>query len=760
MKRVDFNTGWIRKIWGVPLPGEEVCLPQDESVRLPRSADCKSGAAGGFFPGRNVIYEKDLPVTQEMLKERIVLEFEGVMANAEVFADDVLVAKQPYGYITFHADLTPHLRAGTMHLKVVASNDALPNSRWYTGTGIYRPVHLLRAPRASILPWGLFVRTLPADGAWTLAVQTAVTPEAVGKELVIRLETLDGECLAQARQTIGAPCVETALTVSGVKPWSPDSPALYRCVAQVAQEERVLDEAQTRTGFRHAALDREKGLLLNGEAIKLRGGCVHHDNGFIGAASVRDAEYRKARLLRDNGFNAVRCAHNPPAPAFLDACDELGLVVMDEFTDMWNIGKNSYDYHQFFREWWQRDLTAMVLRDRNHPSILMWSIGNEIPERDGSGQGYAYSRQLSDLVRSLDDTRLVTAGLNNIGKRRLEMLEANLQTAQAGERDYFGELSEGFLAPLDVAGYNYLGNRYEQDLQTWPERFLCGTESVAKEAWPYWRKVQENPRVIGDFCWTALDYLGEAGIGHVWYRPEDGKGYFERYPWRYGNCGDIDLCGRKRPCSYYRDAVWGTLEAPWIAVQHPAHFHDDGDVSYWAWPERYHAWDYAGYEGKPVQVDVYSTAGRVTLRLDGETVGEAACREGIASFDLVYRPGVLEAVDDQGRRSTLATPGDARRLRIQAERGEQLTFLTAEIVDENGTLCVFDRREITVQVQGGTLLGLGSADPASEESFAADHARAWNGCIGAVIRLEDEAAQVTISAPGLEIQMAEGQKFQ
>ena len=753
MKRIPFNDGWSYRIWGVPGAGRPVTLPHDYSMYLPRLEEARSGSAGGFYQCANVIYDRELHVTPEMLEEKVILEFEGVMANAQVYLDDVLVAKQFNGYTTFHADLTPFLREGVQKLRVNTMNDAQPASRWYTGCGIYRPVWLLRGSKACIAPQGVFVTTHQAEDAWTAAVRINLSGEAANATLRCTIVDQDGRCIAEA----AAAAEDTTLTLpaQGITPWSPDTPALSRCRTELLAGDQVIDSEEVIFGFRSIALDPEKGLLLNGQPVKLRGGCVHHDNGLLGAASHRDAEYRKARLLKENGFNAVRCAHNPPAPAFLDACDELGLMVMDEFTDVWNIGKNPYDYHLFFRECWQDDLSAMVRRDRNHPCIILWSIGNEIPERDGSGQGYLYSRRMADTVRALDDTRLLTAGLNNIGKRRLEMLEANLQSTAEDEIDYFGELSRRFLEPLDVAGYNYLGHRYEGDLIKFPDRYFCGTESVAKECYPYWQLVNKHPRVIGDFAWTAIDYLGESGIGHVWYRPEDGQGYFERFPWRQGNCGDIDLLGIKRPCSFYRDAVWGKTCPPAIAVQHPAHYHDDGDVSYWGWAERHLAWDYPGYENQPIQVDVYSASPSVTLLLNGESIGTKPCRECIATFDFTYLPGVLEAVDADGRRSLLRTPDASRCLHLTADRSSyeganQLIYLTAAITDDQGTECAFDPRIIRFEAEGGEILAVGSADPASEELFTTGQARAWNGCVGAVIRTGDaDAITVTAHAEGV-----------
>lgn len=760
MKRSAFNDGWSRRIWGVP-GSQPVTLPHDHSQYLPRCSDAPSGSAGGFYRCEDVIYDRELTVTPEMLEERVILEFEGVMANAQVYLDDMLIAKQMNGYTTFHADPTPHLRPGVQKIRVNTANNAQPASRWYTGCGIYRPVWLMRAPKACIEPWGLsIVTTMGESGLWHADVAITVSREAVHPDAALRITLTDrhGSILTEHTLPLTDTTQRARLSLQDVTPWSPDSPELYRCTAELLVAEKIVDSESTPFGFRTVALDHDKGLLLNGEPIKLWGGCVHHDNGLLGAASYADAEYRKARLLKENGFNAVRCAHNPPSPAFLDACDQLGLMVMDEFTDVWNIGKNPYDYHLFFREHWMEDLRAMVLRDRNHPSILMWSIGNEIPERDGSGEGYRICRELAETVRSLDPTRLVTAGLNNIGKRRMEMLDANLQNTSEDDIDYFGELSRRFLEPLDVAGYNYLGHRYMRDLARFPDRYICGTESVVKECCTYYQTMRADPRIIGDFAWAAIDYLGESGIGHVWYTPEDGQGYFERFPWRQGNCADIDLCGHRRPCAYYRDAARGRLNAPYIAVQHPKHYHDDGDVSYWGWPERYNTWDYPGCEGKPIQVDVYAAGDEVTLLLNSEVIGVSPCREGIATFDLTYTPGTLEAVDETGHRSVLHTPSAERQLQITCDRADftrkgQLCYVTATLTDSHGTPCIFDTREIRFTAEGGTLLAVGSADPSSEELFTTDHARSWNGCVCAVIRTED-APCIAITAHGEGLQDA------
>lgn len=747
MKRTDFCSGWTYRIWGVP-GDTPVTLPHDYSQHLPRTPDSKSGSAGGWFQGGNVIYDREIDADEAMLSGRVMLEFEGVLPGAEVYLEDRLVARQPYGSLSFHADLTPYLRRGKQKIRVNVHGDALPSCRWYQGTGICRPVYLLRGPKACIEPWGLRAETALYQGTWRVNVQAALSREAEGGRVRLRLESLAGACLAQAEAPVENQRAGAEIACPGAQPWSPEQPALYRLIAELWQDGQAVDREEIRVGFREVKLDGRQGLLLNGSPMKLRGGCVHQDHGLLGDVSFRDAEYRKARQMKDFGFNAVRCAHNPPAPAFLDACDELGLLALVEFTDVWNIGKNPYDYHLYFQEHWRQDLAALIRRDRRHPAVIMWSVGNEIPERDGSGDGYAQCAQMCALVRELDGTRLITSALNNVGRRRLDMLAANLQTDDPDSLDYFGLLTEAFLAPLDVAGYNYLARRYEQDLNACPGRFFCGTESVAREAKLCWDSALAHPRVIGDFSWAAMDYLGEAGIGHVWYQPEDGQGYFERWPWRQANCGDMDVFGQINPAGYYRQAVWGTLNRPVLMAQHPRRFRQDGQVSYWAWPERYAAWDYPGFENQPVRVEVYSDARQVTLLLNGETVAARDCVDCIAAFELPYQPGELKAVDNQGRSASLVTPGKAARVEAECDIVGEHAWLTLRLTDAQGNRCYFDDRRIRVIAQGCGLLACGNGDPASPEGFQAGSAPAWRGTAYAVAEIRP-GGKIIAQAEGL-----------
>jgi beta-galactosidase len=439
-----------------------------------------------------------------------------------------------YGYTSFQVDLTPYLNYGATNvLTVTVDNSHQINSRWYSGSGIYRHVWLLVAGPVHIRHWGVVVTTPAVTSAEAVirAETTVSSQESETRTVTLRSRVFapDGTAVAQAESQAALAAGTTQaigqeMRVREPRLWSPDAPHLYRLHSELLVGGAVVDASETTFGIRTVALDPQRGFLLNGAPLKLKGGCVHHDNGVLGAASYDRAEERKVELHKASGYNAIRCAHNPPAPAFLDACDRLGMLVIDEAFDCWRMGKNAGDYHVAFDEWWQRDIESMVRRDRNHPSVVMWSIGNEVGERDGRSDGGKIARMLADEVRRLDPTRPVTSALCDTFD---------------GQRKW--EDSDIVFAALDVGGYNYLWQRYEPDHARHPDRLMAGTESFPIEAFDNWAAVKAHPYVIGDFV-DFLDYLGEAGIGRTY--TEDGKpaGVWAN-TWHQANCGDLDLCG-------------------------------------------------------------------------------------------------------------------------------------------------------------------------------------------------------------------------
>ncbi len=745
MLKTDLNTGWFCR----EIPGGspyEVTLPHDASIRKRRTADEKSGSAGGYFPTVDLEYTKEFTLPEGV--RHAWIRFDGAYQNAEVYMDGVPVAREPHGYIPFLAPIETGGREETHRVRVTLASGAAPNSRWYAGCGIYREVCLLTGGEVCIDPQGAKITPI-SDGEASRVEVSAGIIGSVGPDLTATIDILDGAgtVAATASAAVEGGQVNCTLPLAYPHLWSCSDPTLYRCILTLYKNNEQVDTVISRFGFRSIRLDREKGFLLNGVPLKLRGGCVHHDNGLLGAAAWPDAERRKVRLLAQNGFNAVRTAHNPPSTAFLDACDEAGILVIDEFTDMWNWGKNLYDYHLHFAAWWKKDLAAMLARDYNHPSVVFWSIGNEIPERDGSLGGYEITRKMCSFIRSIDPTRFITAGLNNISPRRAQMLEANLARDSA-ETDCFDLKSRETLAPLDAAGYNYMFRRYGKDLAKYPERFIIGTESVAQEVRENEAAVQSHPRVLGDFLWSAIDYLGEAGLGSI---RADGTvtGYFEGYPWRLANCGDLDITGWKRPQSYLRDAVWGRLDKPYICVQPPWRYDSDGQLAYWAFPERCSCWDFPKYVGQRLRVFVYSDAVSITLKLNGKTVGQQKVESFEAAFELTYESGVLEATDDRGRTAAIRTPEGKPALQLisdrQAFRQEgELAYIDILLASKNTDRNRFTEEKVNVRITGGKLLALGTASPTSEESFDTHSVTLFDGRAQAIVQCDGREAQIHV----------------
>ncbi len=729
-----------------------VDLPHDWSVTMPRRPEAASGASGGFFAGADLSYERLLELPGEGLA---VLEFEGVYCNAEVRLNGHLIHTHHYGYTGFLVDLSDiALRGAPNRLKVNVYANARPDSRWYTGAGIYRPVWLHTAPSdCAVHPWGLTVETVSLTGSATLRIKADVMGNRDGTELRFTITDADGQTVYEGSEPVAAEG-ETAhnLTLPNAMPWSAESPYLYNLRCELTRGGETCDVASMPFGVRTIALSREEGLRINGERVKLRGGCVHHDNGLLGAASFDRAEERKVELMKASGFNAVRCAHNPPAPSFLRACDRLGMYVMDEAFDMWQDGKNPYDYHTRFQADWRNDLDAMVLRDRRHPSVLFWSTGNEIPERDGRLDGYSVARKLADHVKALDASRPVTNCLNQVSQlTELTNLELNL-IQEDPAYDLWAARTAPFTVCLDFVGYNYLLSRYAADGEKFPDRVICGTESFPLETHDIWQAVNALPHVIGDFVWTSIDYLGEAGIGHVWRGGE--TGFLGGWPWHIAHCGDIDICGTKRPQSYYRDAVWGIDKAPCIAVMPPKKYGQPCDIARWGWPDVELFWDFPGSEGKTAGVEVYSSCDEIELLLNGVSVGRKHTEKCKGEFTCTYQPGCLKAVGYKAGKvvseSELTTAGPAARLRLTADRQNlasagDIAYITIEAVDGEGHVAATEAAAVTVSVTGGRLLALGSPDPVSEEGYCGPVRRLYKGRLTAVV-LSDGEGPVRVAA--------------
>ncbi len=761
-----FSFGASHGLPFVPKPqGVTVNLPHDFSISQERDPKVPGGESVGFFPGGVATYEKTVFVPETLRGKRLLLEFEGVYMNAAVFCNDNLIVRQPYGYTTFHCDVTPYVNFGGENIiRVVVNNAAQSNSRWYSGSGIYRHVWLHVLEDVHIAPWGVFAATPEVSSeSSTVSVRTTVENGGGNRaEVKIRSTLLDASGKAVAEETTkvdaspgGGAEVAQTLTVNSPDLWSVEKPYLYTLKSEIVRNGQVVDHETTRIGIRSISFDAKNGFRLNGVSLNLKGGCVHADNGLLGAACYDRAEERKIEILKANGFNAVRCVHNPPSPAFLDACDRLGMLVIDEAFDCWREGKSDQDYSLYFDEWWKRDLGAMVRRDRNHPSIIMWSIGNEIREITGKSDGYDWSRKLSEFVRGLDDTRAVTTALQEF---YLVKEFKGFGFDFALDEEIWNEHTSKFTEATDVVGVNYARFHFDMDGKNFPERILVSSESFPQLAYDYWADVERLPYVIGDFVWTAWDYLGEVGLGRVIYGPQ--TGFLGEYPWLHSYCGDIDICGFKRPQSYYRDCVWGNAGAPYIAVYNPEHHGETPTITLWGWPDVTASWTWPGHVGKLTAVDVYSMDDEVELILNGRSLGRKHAGKAnryVASFEVVYEAGELTAVGYMGgverSRSLLKTSGAPAFIRltpdrdvIDAEYGD-LSYVTIEMLDAAGNLVPHADHNICFNVGGpGTLLAVCSSDPKTEEMYTGDRRRLYKGRALVVIRSEGVEGDIELTA--------------
>lgn len=741
----------------------QVSLPHDWSIARAPDPAAPAAGHGGYFPTGTGWYRLRLDVPPGWDGRRVEIEFEGAAMGAEVWLNGASLGRWAYGYTPFRFDLTPQLRLGVKNvLAVRVDNSAQPNSRWYSGSGLYRPVWLRVTDPVHVPTGGLWVTTeeLSEKQARLRVRAELANASAASREVRVETELRDarGRVLAKDRRAAlvvaaGEWHGEFDLTVRDPRPWSPESPSLYCVVARVLTSDgaRVLDETSREFGIRTLSVSAERGFELNGRPVKLLGGNVHHDTGPLGAAAFARAEERKVELLKAAGFNAVRTAHNPPSVAFLDACDRLGLLVVNEIFDGWEKAKNKQDYSVFFKDWWRRDVDAWVRRDRHHVSVVMWSTGNEMFER-GSASGRRIVRELAGRIREQDASRPVTAGVNGLG-----------------EAEKWPQLDELFAA-LDAAGYNYELQHHAADHARVPARVIMASESYQTEAFANWVAMTEHSYVIGDFVWSALDYLGEAGIGRVFPPDQEAKKHWEKemFPWHGAYCGDIDLTGWRKPVSHYREIVWDRGEKLYAAVRVPPPSDGAGgwNTTPWSVVPMLPTWTWPGRKGQALQVEVYSRYDAVRLKLNGRVIGEkptTRAEEFKAAFDVPYALGELKVVGLRGGRAVesfvLRGAGEAAKLRVSVDRprlradGQDLAFLTIEALDQRGVWQPWATPRVRVEVSGaGNLAALGSGDLTSLESYAGPERALYQGRALAVIRATDQAGSVvvTVTAPGFE----------
>ncbi len=798
MIRQPFNTGWYVSKVGSDTTVGPVTLPYDAMLFEQRDPSTRNSHNTGFFPGGDYRYSTTLAAPQSWGGRSVTLEFEGVYQRSEVLVNGSLVGGRPSGYAVFHVVLDEALVYGADNLiEVVAHNSQLPNSRWYSGSGIYRPVHLLVGERIRITPHGLRVTTSSIDGTnATVEVSVEVVNDGSGSRevtLETRLHGPDGTetvpaGLAVALGPGASRTVRRRIVVEGAQLWSPDTPQLYAAHVRLSDGGEVVDTAVADFGIRTISADAAHGLMINGKPLKLRGACIHHDNGVIGAHTLDAAEDRRVRLLKSGGYNAIRSAHNPASRALLRACDRHGMLVMDELTDVWWRPKVTYDLSDEFGQWWERDLAALVANDVNHPSVIMYSIGNEIGET-ATPRGVALNRRIAERTKELDPTRLVTncinGFLNLIGPQDDERLAAKVAASkEKGEEsnknlivilNYLIAVLDKVMprlvrlskvdkrtrdayAAVDVAGYNYMPGRYRMDARLYPHRVIVGSETNPNESGRVWQEIESLPNVIGEFAWTGWDYLGEAGYAAVTYNQR--RQMFSPWPGRTAGMPNFDITGHRQTQSYLNAIAWHLTPGPHVAVQ-PVNHAADKRYFREGRTDSIRSWSWEGFEGTEATVEVYTDALRVELLLDGRRVGSANVgqrRPYLTEFTVPYQPGELTAVayDLDGTeigRDTLVSAGPSLRLTVHPEGdalradGMDLLYVPIHLTDDDGVLRPLADRVVAVEVTGaGTLLGLGSAESICEEGFVSGRHTTYYGRVLAVIRAGHAAGAITLTA--------------
>ena len=804
MKKIDFNQAWTFCRVGEETVKCEVMIPHDAMISEKRTEDSAGGINTGWFEGYDYIYEKEFEIPDEYEKQEISFEFEGVYHNAEVYLNGEKAAYRPYGYTNFYIDADPYLKYGEKNqIRVIAHNADQPNSRWYSGAGIYRPVWMYVRPKQHILRNEIRVRTLSVDPA---VIEAEVNTNAPGKvKLEVIADAGSDVIIAAEIHTDGK--LTKQFEIPDAKLWSVNTPNLYQLrVTFVAEQENgqnkcmETDQEEVIFGIRTLKWDKETGITINGERVILRGACIHHDNGVLGACCYPDAEARKIRILKENGYNAIRSAHNPCSKALLEACDRQGMLVMDEFVDVWYIHKTEYDYVNYFKEWWKQDLKDMVEKDFNHPSVILYSIGNEVSET-AQKKGIHLTKTMTEYLHRLDDSRPVSCGINiffnflsSIGFGVYSDKKAKKEAEQAEKtkgkkkkkavgsqffNDLAGLMGSGFMktgatfygcdvktrgtfANMDIAGYNYGIKRYQHDLKKYPERLILGSETFCDDAYTFWEMAKKNPRIVGDFVWAGMDYLGEVGVGSWEYR--DYAPEFNHGPgWITAGSGRIDLTGKPLAEAGYTKTAFELTNRRVIAVRPVNHTGEKHSPSAWKMTNAIESWSWEGCEGKVAEVEVYARAARVDLFLNGKKVGSNTLKNSCDTrFKVEYQPGMLETVvyNQKGKeisRNTLYTAGKETELRAIAEeqsvQKDHLAFIRLQYTDKNGTVKPLKRGILKVSVKGGKLLGLGNACPYNEIGYCTNETDTYWGEALAVVQADGSGDVV------LEVQEIDGEQL-
>lgn len=770
MNSNPFNQNWKFRKQGRE-ETQTVTLPHDAMIHERREPNGAGGSAHGFFPGGIYVYEKNFTAPAEWADKTVFIEFEGAYRNSVVSINGKSVGGRAYGYVPFRICADPLLNYGGENtITVTVDNSQLPNSRWYTGSGIYRPVNLIVGNKTHIEWQGVRVSTISYQPA-----RIKVETESNGGEAVV--EILDGDKVVASGR--GA---SLELDIPDAKLWSDETPYLYTCYVTLAEHGQVVDEVTQRFGVRKVEWN-SKGLFINGKETLLRGGCYHHDNGILGAATFDKSEERRVRIMKEAGFNALRSSHNPTSRAMLEACDKYGMYLMDETWDMWYSHKNKFDYASNFEKDWREDIRSMIERDFNHPSVILYSIGNEVSE-PAQEKGVKLAKEMVEYIHSLDRNRAVTGGINlmiisrsakgkGIYKEDGGRDDGGKQNAMGGMNSTIFNMITSMVGPgmnkgangkkadvvtspvldaLDIAGYNYASGRYPLEGKAHPDRVIFGSETFPQDIYKNWQMVKKYPYLVGDFMWTAWDYLGETGIGAWSYTP-DGKAFDKPYPWLLADVGALDLLGNPNGELFLAQAAWGLLKKPAIAVQPVNHHGIKPAKSVWRGTNALPSWSWQGCEGNKAIIEVYADAATVELLLNGKSLGKKKIKDCKAIFKTKYAPGTLTAVayDAGGQelsRNELKSASGSIRLVAEPEetavKAGNIVYIPISLVGQNGVLERNADCKLTAAVENGELLAFGSANPRTEERYDSGNFTTYYGCAMAIVRA-GQAGTVTLS---------------
>ncbi len=728
-------------------------LPEQDSIHVgPFNKTMENGHDVGYLRGGIGWYRKTFTKPAKYRDCEVIIHFDGVQSQTEVYVNGKKVGHHVYGYTPFYFNITDYLTNTDNTIAVKVMNPE-QNSRWFAGAGIYRPVQISYVDSLHIDVWGVFITTPDvSDERATVNMAVTINNNSTEAQFLVKSDILspDGNIVGKSAQKVNSANsdkINLSVKLDNPQLWDTESPDLYTANIIIEKDGKIIDRITEKFGIRSIDYSAEKGFLLNGKPVLMKGACLHHDNGLLGAAAFKQAEYRKVKIMKENGYNAIRSSHNPPSEYLLNACDELGMLMIDESFDHWHKPKRPNDYHQFYKEWWHKDTRAMVLRSRNHPSVVMWSIGNEIQERADS-IGLVIAREAIDFIKSIDSTRPVTMALCGFWDNP----------------DKEWDDSAPAFAQLDIGGYNYQKDNYVPDHEKYPNRIMYGSESVAKQLYEHWTFVEELPYVIGDFVWTGMDYLGESGIGHSTYQtdPETEDQFAMPWPWYVSNCGDIDLIGNKKPQSYYRDVVWKESDLE-FAVHEPIPEDHYELIHFWGWPVEFQHWNWTGHEGEELSVNIYSNYPLVRVLLNGEMIAEKEVKERLtATVKVPYEPGELtvQALQDGEVVATKSfqTTGKPDKIILEPERKtisanrQEIAYVNVKVVDENGRLVPTCNRPVEVSVNGaGELLSAGNASPLIEGSLQDSEFNLFQGRGMVILRSKGRTGKINITVDSPEL---------